>query len=187
MDENAFLILLKSSDKNAFNQLVALHKKNVINICYRFFLSREDAEDISQEVFVEVYYSIKNFRGDSKLSTWIYRIAVTRSLDELKKRNRKKRISSIGKLLGIEQVVNLLSGNDRPDKKLEDAEALNSLMKALGKLPQKQRVALTLSKIEGYTNTQVAEIMQTSLTAVDSLIYRAKKELKKYLDNKSPE
>jgi RNA polymerase sigma-70 factor (ECF subfamily) len=183
MNETELLIQLKQGNKNAFAELVSVYRKTVLNICYRFLLSREDAEDVSQEVFVEVYHSIKNFREDSKLSTWIYRIAVTKSLDEIKRQSRKKRISSIGKTLGIEKIVNLVSGTDRPDHTMEEKEDLALLMHALNKLHESQRIALTLSKIDGYSNTEIAEIMQTSLTAVDSLIYRAKQNLKEFLNH----
>ncbi|MBA3665509.1 MAG: sigma-70 family RNA polymerase sigma factor [Bacteroidetes bacterium] len=178
MTEQDFLIQLKTGDKAAFARLVALNRSRVLNICYRFLLNKEDAEDIAQEVFITVYHSLKNFRGDSQLSTWIYRIATTKSLDELKKQKRKKRISSLGKTLGIEEVSNWIVGNDRPDKTLEDQEGYALLMKALDQLPENQRVALTLSKVEGYTVSEVAAIMQTTESAVESLLSRAKINLR---------
>ena len=182
MTEPELLAQLKAGNKTAFAELVSEYQIKVINICYRFLLNKADAEDIAQEVFIEVYHSIKQFRGDSALSTWIYRIATTKSLDEIKKQNRQKRITSIGELLGIEQIANWVAGKGRPDKTLEEKEGLSLLIKALNKLPESQRVALTLSKVEGYNNAEVAEIMETTLTAVDSLIYRAKQNLKSFLN-----
>ena len=175
------LILLKSGDSNAFAELVSTYQKTVLNICYRFLLSKEDAEDITQEVFIEVFHSIRSFRADSKLGTWIYRIAVSKSLDEIKRRSRKKRISSIGKTLGIESIAHLLTGSDRPDQRLEENEGLELLLKALNRLHESQRIALTLSKMEGYSNAEIAEIMQISVIAVESLVYRAKQNLKSIL------
>ena len=177
MNESEIIEQLKSGDKNAFNILVDTYRNQVLNICYRFLLNKEDAEDASQEVFIEVFYSVRDFRADSKLSTWIYRIAVSKSLDEIKKRNRKKRISSFGKTIGLEKIVNLVTGNERPDKTFEENEGLTELMKSLEKLPENQRIALTLSKVEGYNNTEIAETMQTTVAAVESLIYRAKQHL----------
>ena len=181
-DEHELLIQLRSGNNVAFAELVALYRKNVLNICYRFLLNKEDAEDVSQEVFVEVYHSVKNFREDSRLSTWIYRIAVTKSLDEIKKQSRKKRITSIGKTLGIEKIASWMAGNERPDSTIEDREDFEKLMGALNRLHESQRIALALSKIEGYSNSEIAEIMQTTLFAVDSLIYRAKQNLKIFLN-----
>jgi RNA polymerase sigma-70 factor (ECF subfamily) len=168
---------LKSNDKKAFDELVALHKNSVINTCYRFLLDKEDAEDISQEVFIEIYQSIHSFRADAKISTWIYRITVTKCLDEIKKRNRKKRISSIGKLLRIDEIVNWISGGDQPDEKMKENEQLNEIQMVLNTLPENQRLAFTLSKIDGFTNQEIAEIMDTTTIAVESLIYRAKKRV----------
>jgi RNA polymerase sigma-70 factor (ECF subfamily) len=182
VNNKELLTQLRSGDNNAFAELVALYQKNVLNICYRFLLNKEDAEDISQEVFLEIFRSIKNFQENSKLSTWIYRIAVSKSLDEIKRQSRKKRITSLGKTLGLETVALWVTGHDRPDKTMEEGEDLEMLLKALNKLQEGQRIALTLCKIEGYTNSEVAEIMQTTLTAVDSLIYRAKQNLKIYLN-----
>ncbi len=183
MTEEQLLDKVKSGDSIAFNQLVTVHQKMVLNICYRFLLNKEDAEDITQEVFIEVFHSIKQFKGDSKLSTWIYRIATSKSLDELKKQKRKKRISEFGKALGLESFTNKVIGFDRPDKTIENKEGYQHLLAALDKLPENQRIALTLSKIEGYRNPEIAELMQISLTAVDSLIYRAKQNLKEILSS----
>ena len=180
--EFALIAKIKTGDMSAFNALVQLYQKMVINTCYRFLLNREDAEDIAQEVFVEVYQSINTFREDAKLSTWIYRIAVTKSLDEIKRRNRKKRITSIGKTLGIGSVANWLAGGESPDKEIYSDEKLKEVMQALNTLPDSQRVAFTLSKIDGYTNTEIAEIMNTSLLAVESLVSRAKKKVSTELE-----
>lgn len=181
--EEGFLEQLKQGDKKAFEKLFSEHRKTVLNICYRFFLNTDDAEDLSQDIFVEVFHSVKKFRGESKLSTWIYRIAVSKCLDEIKMRNRKKRITSLGEKLGLEEIAHWLTGTERPDKMLEEKEGYNKLLQGLNKLPDSQRVALTLSKIEGYSNTEVAVIMETSLLAVDSLIYRAKKNIKKFIED----
>jgi len=182
-NEKEWLSQLKSGSNIAFAELVTLYQKKVLNLCYRFLLDRVEAEDVSQEVFLEVFRSIHNFREDSSLSTWIYRIAISKSLDELKKKSRKKRITSFGKTLRLDKVAHWLVGSERPDQKMEDQEGFSQLMNALNHLHESQRIALTLSKIEGYSNTEIAEIMQTTLTAVDSLIYRAKQSLKIILNH----
>ena len=174
MGDSELIDRIKAGDRSAFNELVNLYAKKVINTCYRFLLDRQDAEDITQEVFIEVFQSVRSFRGDAKLSTWIYRIAVTKSLDEIKKRNRKKYISSIGKILHLDEIAHWLSGGTMPDRSLNEKEKMNDVYKALNTLPDNQRIAFTLSKIEGYSNNEIAEIMKTTTIAVESLIYRAK-------------
>ena len=167
---------LRAGDSNAYNELVAQYKKSVINTCFRFLLDQQDAEDVSQEVFIEIYQSITTFRGDAKLATWIYRITVTKCLDEIKKRKRKKRITSIGRLLHIDDFANWIGGGTMPDKQLNEKEQLNEIKTVLNNLPENQRIAFTLSKIEGFSNKEITEIMNVSTIAVEGLIYRAKKQ-----------
>jgi RNA polymerase sigma-70 factor, ECF subfamily len=187
MEEYDFLLKLKAGDETAYRQLILVHNNRVINTCFKFLLNKEEAEDLAQEVFVEVYQSISSFRGQSKLATWIYRIAVTKCLDEIKKRNRKKRITALGKILHLDDFTNWIAGGAKPDRLLEEKEKMKDVMEVLNRLPENQRVAFTLSKIEGYTNTEIAEIMNTTTIAVESLVYRAKKrtgdELKQILKN----
>ncbi len=166
MEEANLVEKLKKGDQAAYADLVGLYAVRVLNTCYRFLLDKEDAEDISQEVFLEVFQSVHSFKGDAKLSTWIYRIAVSRSLDALKKRNRKRRISSLGKMLLLDEVSHWIAGGVMPDKHIHEKEKYQEVMHALDSLPENQRVAFTLSKIDGYTNSEIAEIMDTTTVAV---------------------
>lgn len=182
MEDADFINQLKTGDRTAFNELVTVYRNQVINTCYRFLLDKKDAEDISQEVFIEVFQSIRSFRSNSKLSTWIYRIAVSKSLDEIKKRKRKKRFSSLGKMLHIDEVNERIGGGAMPDKPLQEKESLDLVSRALNTLPDNQRVAFTLSKIDGYTNAEIAEIMKTTTIAVESLVSRAKRKVSRELE-----
>jgi RNA polymerase sigma-70 factor, ECF subfamily len=184
MPQNLFIQQLQQADEKAFAVLLNEYQEKIIATCYKFLLHQQEAEDVAQEVFIEVFHSIKNYRGEAKLSTWIYRIAVSKCLDEIKKQNRKKRISSIGKLVGLEDVAHWLSGGMRPDKQFEQKENYKIIFQALNELPENQRVAYTLSKVEGYSNIEIADIMQTSIAAVESLIKRAKNKLKTDLEVK---
>ena len=168
---------LQLNNKDAFDELVLLYRIRVINTCYRFLLNKDDAEDVSQEVFIEIFQSIQSFRGDSKLSTWIFRIAVTKSLDEIKKRNRKKRISSLGKILHLDDVASWISGGKMPDQDLIASDNIKQIYKVLNQLPDNQRIAFTLSKMDGFNNLEIAEIMNTTVIAVESLVCRAKKKV----------
>lgn len=176
-DESVFLQQLRNGDRAAFRELVALYSKRVLNTCYRFVLEKEDAEDLSQEVFIEIYQSVKTFRGTSKLSTWIYSITVSKCLDHIRKRKRQKRITSLGRVLHLEEVAHWIAGGAMPDKNLQQKEKWKEIGEVLNTLPDNQRVAFTLSKIEGYSNPEIAEIMNTTVTAVESLIYRARKKI----------
>lgn len=175
---------IKEANRLAVNELLTRYSAAVLNICYRFLLNREDAEDLSQEVFMETLRSISGFKGQSSLSTWIHRVAVSKCLDELKKRRRKKRISSAGRLLGLESVAEWLTGDQRSNTHVEEKEQLDVIRGELDKLPPALRVAFTLRRIEGYTNDEIAAIMNIKRAAVDSLIHRAGKKLREGLEIK---
>jgi RNA polymerase sigma-70 factor, ECF subfamily len=183
MENEELIQRLKAGDNAAYKELISLFSYKVLNTCYKFLLDKTDAEDVAQEVFIEVFQSIKSFRGDSKLSTWIYRIAVTKSLDEIKKRKRKKRLNAIGKTLHLDEITDWLSGGSMPDRSLHEQESLKEVMKALDTLPDNQRIAFTLSRIEGYSNEEIAGMMDTTIEAIESLIYRAKRKISTELEN----
>lgn len=174
---------LKQYNPPDFRTLVEAHQDRVLNICFKFLRHREDAEDAAQEVFMEVYRALDDFRGDAQLSTWIHRVAVTKSLDAIRRKKRKKRLGSVRQLIGLEERYIEPEGpiQLRPDVALEDKERSLLLNRAMEKLPVNQRIALTLSQIEGFSYQETAAIMDTSLSSVESLIFRGKKGLKKHL------
>jgi RNA polymerase sigma-70 factor (ECF subfamily) len=173
----------ETSQKYLFSELVAEHQEMVLNTCYRFVFNREDAEDLAQEVFLEVYRSLDRFREESKLSTWIYRIAVSKSLDHLRKSKRKKRFGSLKRMIGFDDPVEELpvAETDNPADVLAGKERTVILQEALNAIPENQKTAFLLSKQDGYSNQEIADILQTSIPAVESLIHRAKKNLQEKL------
>lgn len=183
MDELELISQLKNKDRDAFKRLVEDWQGMVYNTALGMLQNEEDAEDISQEVFVQVYESIYSFKGQSKLSTWIYRITVTKCLDAIRKRKRKKRFAFIQSLYNKNDELM----HDPPDfvhpgiraERKEDAE---KLFRALEKIPVNQKTAFILNKMEMLSYQEVAEILNVSTNAVDSLLQRAKKNLKKQLE-----
>lgn len=182
MEEN-FVEKIRFDESGSFEELVKLHQERVLNTCFRFVHSKEDAEDLAQDVFVEVYNHIDSFRGDAKLSTWIYQIAVNKSLDFIRKKKRKKRFAFVLSLasLGDEEKELQLPTTANPHTDLEQKERIHILNQAIDLLPENQKVAITLSKYEGFNNKEISEIMGTSVSGVDSLIHRAKNKLQKKL------
>jgi RNA polymerase sigma-70 factor (ECF subfamily) len=167
------------SKEELFRNLVAEHQEMVINTCYRFVFNREDAEDLAQDVFVEVFRSLEQFREESKLSTWIYRIAVTKSLDHLRRIKRIKRFGTLKRVIGVEDPsVNVAAPfSENPAETLEENERSKVLQNALQHLPDNQKTAFLLSKQDGFSNQEIADILKTTVSAVESLIHRAKKNL----------
>jgi len=173
---------LRQGEEGAFRQLVDEYQDKIYNTCISFVKNADDADDITQEVFIEVFNSIQKFRADSKLSTWIYRITVNKSLEHLRKMKRKKR-SGFLQWLGTEGTESELQvpDFDHPGVLTENREKARILFNAIEKLPEKQRIAFTLHKMEDLSYEQIADVMQKSLSSVESLMHRAKNNLKKEL------
>ena len=175
---------LKNRDESAFKQLVNEYKDQVYNTCLGFLRNPHDAEDIAQEVFIQVYDSVKDFREDAALSTWMYRIAVSKSLELIRYRKRKKRsgfFQAISSVFYEPDEETDESGYMHPGIQLENKERAAVLFREIEQLPERQRVAFTLQKVEGLSYQEVADIMELSIPAVESLLYRGKENLKKQL------
>lgn len=185
MDEQELILLLRKKDRAAFKWLVERWQDMVYNTALGMLQNAEDAEDVAQEVFVQVYESIDSFKEESKLSTWIYRISVTKSLDAIRRKTRKKRFAFLKSLHGD----NMELIHDPPDfvhpgVKAENKQNSEMLFSAIKELPNNQKAAFVLNKIEMLSYKEVAEIMNLTTNAVDSLLQRAKKNLKAYLETK---
>lgn len=172
---------LKRGDRAAFKQFVEAHKDQVYNTALGFLHSTEDAEDVTQEVFMEVYNSIEDFNEDSALSTWLHRIAINKSLDLIRHRKRQKRFGFFKALMNTEDDINEIQDSSsfgHPGIDLENKERARVLFIAIGKLPESQKVAFTLSKVDGLKIKEISDIMQKSTDSVQALIHRAKEKLK---------
>jgi RNA polymerase sigma factor (sigma-70 family) len=184
LDESILVERLKQKDNAAFKEVVDTWQAMVYNTVLGVIQNTEDAEDIAQEVFVQVYQSIGSFKGQSKLSTWLYRIAISKSLDHLRKKKRKKRFGILQSFFGKNDELTV----DAPDFfhpgiVLENKQNSAVLFKAIALLPQNQGIAFVLNKVEGRSYQEISDIMKLSLSAVDSLLQRAKTNLRKYLQN----
>ena len=185
INETDFIEQLQAGDEVAFRRLLEVYGKTVFNTCLNFLQSAQDAEDITQEVFLSVHLSVQHFKNDSKLTTWIYRIAVTKSLDAIRMKKRKKRFGFMRAMfenLSNEPIFDK-PNFDHPGVLLENKERATILFKAIDKLPENQKAAFLLNKIEQLSYNEVAAILQTSVAAVESLLFRAKQNLQRILAN----
>ncbi|MEI7801076.1 MAG: RNA polymerase sigma factor [Bacteroidota bacterium] len=167
-----------------FEDLYEQHKNRVYNLALHYTQNVEDAQEITQDVFVAAHQSLNSFKENAGISTWLYRIAVNKCLDFLKAKNRKKRFAFLTSLF-FDDTNNLTHNPPEPNHPgvlLEDKEALNILFKKINELPDNQKTALILHKIEQKPQAEVAEIMNLSAKAVESLIQRAKTNLSKNLN-----
>ena len=183
VSEDILVEHLKQGDQAAFKHIVDTYQNMVYNTCLSIVKSEEDAEDLAQEVFVQVYQSVHSFKGESKFSTWLYRIATTKSLDHERKKKRKKRFGFVKSIFGEDAQVEINPPDfNHPGVVLDKKERAAILFKAVDKLPDNQRVAFVLSKVEGRSYQEISEIMGTTISAIESLLHRAKNNLRKILE-----
>ena len=184
MDEKQFVADLRAKKREAYDQLVDEYQKLVFNTCLSFVPNTKDAEDIAQEVFIEIYNSISKFKENSKLSTWIYRISTNKCLEFIRKKNTKKRfgfMQSLGSASLPLDKTHYFTEFNHPGIQLEQKEQRETLFRAIDRLPEGQKIVFTLHKIEGLSYKEVSEITNKSISSVESLLFRAKKNLKQIL------
>ena len=169
------------------NFLYQAHHLLVYNVALQYVQNVEDAEEITQDVFVKVHHSLEGFNQKSSVKTWMYRIAINQSLDYIKKKNSQKRFFIFGNRSQNEHEYLNVSSFEHPGIDLEQKEESELLFKVINTLPENQKTAFILSKIDGLSNPEVAEIMELSVSAIESLVFRAKNSLKEKLASKFSE
>ncbi|WP_289055578.1 RNA polymerase sigma factor [Carboxylicivirga marina] len=188
INEKLLLERITNGDTSAFRQLVEYNHKKVIHICLSYVGNTTDAEDIAQEVFIEMYRSIKNFRSESSISTWLYRLSVNKSLDFIRQSKRQKRGSGKVNPMEKSEIERLnISNKQMASDSIEEEERKKVLYQAIDKLPHRQKEALLLSQIKELKQQEVADTMNTTVSSVESLLVRAKRKLKELLINQKEE
>jgi len=183
-DEWHLVEQLKNGEESAFRTIVETRKDLVYNTALGLLQNPEDAEDITQEVFIKVYESVHQFKGESAFSTWLYKIAVTKSLELIRSRKRKKRFAFVTSILGENNELRHDPPEfNHPGVQLDNRERAAKLFRAIAKLPDNQKVAFTLHKLEGVPYQEISEIMKLSVSAVESLLHRARNNLRKELED----
>jgi len=178
----------RSETRVEFDELFERYHSMVFQLTCRVLGDREEALDVSQEVFLAVYRKLHKFRGESSLKTWIYRIAVNRASNRCRWWNRLRRRGTVSldehlsddRGRGLHEI--LASGGRSPEQVLLIEEERAQIEQALLKLPLQQRIAVVMRDIEGMSYEEIAETMQVSLGTVKSRIARGREELKRRLN-----
>ncbi|MBC7937682.1 MAG: RNA polymerase sigma factor [Rhizobacter sp.] len=173
---------IQNGDTSVFPDIVEQCQQMVYNTALSIVQNEADAEDITQEVFIEVYENLTEFRQEAQVNTWIYRITINKALDFEKRKKRQKHGGLLKRIFSVRAEEEPINFN-HPGAQLDNKEKAAVLFRALKKLPENQQLAFTLHKIEGLPYKEVAAIMETSLYAVESLIARGKTSLKKILED----
>lgn len=185
MNDQELIQKIAQNDQAAFRMLVDRYNEMVINVCFHFCGNKQDAEDVAQEVFIQIYKSAPNYRFEAKLSSWIYRIAVNRSLNNLRTQKRMRWFKRINDFFDEDRLNEATICDpvspDQPDIAFSGKEQRQFIQKAIDSLPDDQKVAFMLHQFEGLSYQEITEIMQKSLSSVTSIIHRAKLNLQKKL------
>ncbi|MEO0237672.1 MAG: RNA polymerase sigma factor [candidate division WOR-3 bacterium] len=163
-------------DESSFKILFERYSQKVFMLVFSYTKDYEDSKDITQDIFLKVYTSLKDFKKRSKFSTWIYRISVNHAISFLRKNKKEKNLVSFDQ-------INESEIEDYDEEKIEYDKKLAERL--LFELPENQRIAFILSQREGKKYKEIAEILNVSEKAVESLVYRARENLREKLEKES--
>ncbi|MEA5083733.1 MAG: sigma-70 family RNA polymerase sigma factor [Lachnospiraceae bacterium] len=172
--------LAQNGDSAAFGKLIERHERLVYNVVYRMLTNHEDTKDISQEVFLKAYKYLGKFDGKASFSTWLYRIAVNTSIDELRKRKGYETVSldketDSGEGIQKKEYADSSAG---VEEQVMAKENIANIKQAMENISSEHRIIITLRDFEGLSYAEISEITQTSLGTVKSRLARARKALK---------
>jgi len=180
------MLRFKDGDQNAFNVLARRWEKPLLNLCYRFLQDIEKAKDVRQEVFLRVYKAAKRYKPSAKFSTWVYRIATNRCLDELRNEKRRNEIAletpyqdKAGRMWLLEET--LADKSTLPDKIAERNEIAQIVRQAIAQLPDQQRAVVIMRHYEGLKFKEIAEIMGCPESTVKSRMFYGMEHLRRLL------
>ena len=180
LKERELIRRAKQGDMLAFEELILQHEKIVYNLALRMMNHSEDAQDISQEVFLKAYRSLQNFDERSAFSTWLYRITHNTCIDEMRKRKGKQSYSLEEELESADGSLQrqVADAGDTPEESLMRKEQKSEILQALDTLSEEHKAAIILRDVKGMAYEEIAEILELSLGTVKSRISRARNQLK---------
>lgn len=184
MTDKEIINLILQGDLEKFSLLVERYQQMVFRTCMGFLHNKDDADDLTQEIFIRVYQSLPGFRNKSSFSTWLYRISINASLNTVRKSSGNPFIQSINRIFGSGENIHSefdIPAMENPESIIIKNEHRIWVQKALDTLPENQRTAIILSKYDDLSQKEIAEIMNTTEGAVEALIQRAKSNLRKKL------
>ncbi len=182
----AWLAAARGGDRAAFNALVRRYQQEVYGIALQFFRDREEALDAAQDVFVQVYRKLEQFRGDALFSTWLYRVTVNTCRNRYASaQSRRKHEATVTNAAGEDETEDLLTRLPSPDASPEqqalDNDLGRELQQALAQLPEQQRLMIVLCDYRGFAYEEIAATVGCSVSAVKTGIHRGRLKLRAIL------
>lgn len=178
--DHALMERIGAGDHKAFRRLVERHQNAVVGTVAKMLGNPSEAEDISQQVFLRIWRNAKRYRPDAKFTTYLYTITRNLVFNETRRRGRKKEVSSDER----EENANLMIGDSpdrQPDAELLQSELQQAVDAAIANLPDAQRMAVVLRRYEQLSYEEIAEVLHLSVSAVKSLLFRARTSLRESL------
>lgn len=173
----------KDGEPEAFDELVRRYETKIYTLAYRFTGNHADAGDLAQETFIRVYQSLSSFRGDSSFATWLYRVASNVCRDELRRQQRRKKVS-LDEMLQQPSGPALYSAEESPQEALEKAEIRELVQGCLDELSEEHRLILVMREIQGLSYEEMADTLDCNLGTVKSRLSRARQALKQRMKGK---
>jgi RNA polymerase sigma-70 factor, ECF subfamily len=177
-DDFQLIQRFKEGHQSVFEDIVLKYQDRIYNLCRYLLKSPQDAEDAAQEVFIKAFRKLKDFKPESSLYTWLYRIGLNTCLDH-KRKSRPEPLKDEFLTEG------LLCAEPSPERRYQSKEIGQAIQSALNQLPKNSRAVIVLKEIEGLSYDEIAEVLHTSIGTVKSRISRAREELRRLLRKKS--
>ena len=169
-------------NEQTFRDFIQQHQPRVYNTALNILQNEQDSEEIAQDVFIEAYNKAHTFKGESQVSTWLYRITINKSIDLIRSKKRKKRFAFITELFHESgEPISEASDFVHPGVVTENREKAAMLYKAIDQLPETQRIPFLLNETGGLSYAEISEIIGISVSSIESLLFRARKNLRKIL------
>lgn len=182
--DNQLMQKAGSGNRAAFKELVKKHQGTVTGIIYRYTGNHNEAEDLAQDIFLKIYKAASSYVPRAQFKTWLYKVVANHCLNFFRSQKRKAIITSLDQPLSEDYNPHIQRTDEQkkqPEIILQQQELQIALKRALSELPERQRMAIILHRFEGLSYKEVATILGASLSAVESLIFRAMNNLKEKL------
>ncbi|OQX86747.1 hypothetical protein B6D60_05505 [candidate division KSB1 bacterium 4484_87] len=187
LSDEQLMLQVKKGSHESFHELVERHKLAVLNMCLRFTRNKEDAEDLAQDVFLRIFQAAPRYQESALFTTYLYRVTLNVCLNHQRRKKILRFFSLNGKPgNGSEKddrtPAYQIADSNKPDLEIEKYETQQFVQKAIDSLPENQKVAVILFRYLNLSYQEIAEILDTTVTAVESRLHRAKLNLKKKLE-----
>lgn len=182
-DEKLLIEKALSGDPIAFEDLIAIHQKNIFSIAYRIAGNQNDAEDMAQEVLIKIFKNLNQFKGNSKFSTWLYRVTTNTCLD-MKKKIMKHSSYSLDQNLETDEgsiSTEIQDNSPTPEQYAEQNAVQRAVNQAISNLNDQHKKVIILRDVQGFSYEEIADMLGCSVGTVKSRINRARAQLKKIL------